>query len=82
MVYLFLAIFWSWSSLRSLYVMGGVLSLTFVLFANCAGQTLSIVLDGIPQWNLVASIAIQFCFGLVGVYLMRIEKKEKVKNMV
>jgi hypothetical protein len=82
MMCIFLAVFWSWSSLKSSYVFGGLLSCIFVLLGNVFGNFLSLLIDGFPQWNLLAGMFIQFAFALIGIYLIRHEKPQKVKNMV
>lgn len=70
-LYLALALFWLIGAFKDHLRQAALYSLVVFMFGLAAGRALSLILDGMPHWLLVAYLAIELGFGTIGLILLR-----------
>jgi len=75
-LYMALAIFWIIGAFRARVSQAALYSLIVFMFGLAAGRILSIVVDGVPHWLLVAYLAMELLFGILGVLLLKKQIKD------
>ena len=70
-LYLALIAFWIADALSPSLTVPALWSLVVFMFGLAAGRVLSLLLDGVPHWLLVAYLVLELAFGWVGLRLLR-----------
>jgi Domain of unknown function (DUF4345) len=70
-LYLALIVFWIAGAVFEELTVPALWSLVVFMCGLAAGRILSLLLDGIPSWLLVAYLLLELAFGAVGLILLR-----------
>ncbi len=70
-LYLGFALFWIFGAIRAQLRQAALLSLIVFMFSVAAGRVLSIVIDGMPNWLLVAYLFMETVLGGIAVFLVK-----------
>jgi Domain of unknown function (DUF4345) len=70
-LYLAIATFWIIGVIRTDVRQAALYSLVVFMLGLAAGRTLSLVVDGWPNWLLVAYLVVEVVFGVLGVKLLK-----------
>lgn len=70
-LYLALVVFWIIGAYRAEVRQAALYSLVVFMLGLAAGRTLSLVVDGMPNWLLVLYLVLELCIGIVGLRLLK-----------
>jgi len=70
-LYLALAAFWIFGAYKADLRQPALYSLVVFMFGLAAGRLLSLVVDGVPHWLLLAYLALELAIGSVGLLLLK-----------
>ncbi|WP_104040408.1 DUF4345 domain-containing protein [Vibrio hyugaensis] len=74
-LYLALAMFWVMGAMSTKYRLAALYSLVIFMWGLAMGRLLSLLVDGMPHWLLVAYLFLEFGFGLVGLKMIKKEEQ-------
>ena len=70
-LYLGFALFWILGAFNVRLRQAALYSLVVFMFGLAAGRGLSVIVDGMPHWLLIAYLLIELVFGGIGVFLLK-----------
>jgi len=70
-LYLGFALFWIFGAFNAKLTEAALYSLIVFMFGIAAGRALSVIVDGMPHWLLVAYLLIEIVFGGIAVVLLK-----------
>ena len=70
-LYIALMAFWFTGAFKVQIRQAALYSLIVFMLGLAAGRILSIIIDGIPHWLLVVYLALELCFGILGILMLR-----------
>ncbi len=70
-LYLGFALFWILGAFDVRLRQAALYSLVVFMFGLAAGRGLSVIVDGMPHWLLIAYLLIELVFGGIGVFLLK-----------
>lgn len=70
-LYLGFALFWILGAFNAELTQAALYSLIVFMFGIAAGRALSVIVDGMPHWLLVAYLLIEIVFGGIAVVLLK-----------
>jgi hypothetical protein len=75
-LYLAMIIFWIVGAVNSSYRNPALISMIVFMYGLAAGRLISLFIDGIPHWLLIAYLACELLFGTLAILLLRRNKME------
>jgi hypothetical protein len=75
-LYLAMIILWIVGAVNSSYRNPALISMIVFMFGLAAGRLISLIIDGIPHWLLIAYLACELLFGTLAMLLLRRNKIE------
>ena len=73
-LYLAMIILWIVGVLNSSYRNPALISMIVFMYGLAAGRLISLIIDGIPHWLLIAYLALELLFGTLALLLLRKNK--------
>ena len=70
-LYLALILFWCAGALKVQVRQAALYSLVVFMFGLAAGRVLSLIIDGMPHWLLIAYLVLELSFGVIGLLLLK-----------
>jgi hypothetical protein len=74
-LYLALIIFWILGALKEHLRQAALYSMVVFMLGLAGGRILSLIVDGVPHWLLLLYLALELLFGILGLLLIRSNKK-------
>lgn len=77
-LYLGLASFWVMGARNEKLTIPALYSLIVFMLSLAAGRLVSLLVDGMPHWILVAYLGLEVAFGIVGIVLLKRAENQSV----